>query len=99
LRQHADDGSHFYSFRACAKDRKDFQIFLANKNVYLFHSISDMMDISNEQKAVYMKRTIKKILLLCFLLSFALTACDAKFSCVLQAVAGGSQTCQETAKK
>lgn len=52
-----------------------------------------------EQKVVHMKRTIKQILLLCFLLSFALTACDAKFSCALQAVAGGSQTCQETAKK
>ena len=46
-----------------------------------------------------MKRITKEILLMCFLLSFALASCDAKVSCALQAVAGGSQTCQETTSK
>jgi hypothetical protein len=42
-----------------------------------------------------MRQIAKKIFLLCFLLSFALAACDVNSSCVLQAVAGGSQACQE----
>ncbi|MFN8383371.1 MAG: hypothetical protein U0V02_15620 [Anaerolineales bacterium] len=46
-----------------------------------------------------MKRVTKKIVLICFMLSFALAACGAKFSCTLQAVAGGSQACEETLSK
>lgn len=42
-----------------------------------------------------MNKIVKNLLLAFFLASFALTACDGKLSCSLQAVAGGSQYCQE----
>ncbi len=46
-----------------------------------------------------MNKTVKKLILIFFLASFALTACNAKLSCSLQAVAGGSQFCQEKSEK
>jgi hypothetical protein len=46
-----------------------------------------------------MKLLKGNIVLFYLLLSFALASCDANASCALQAVAGGSQACQETANK
>lgn len=45
-----------------------------------------------------MKRELRKLILVCFLLGFLLTSCDSRASCALQAVAGGSQYCQELAE-
>jgi hypothetical protein len=46
-----------------------------------------------------MIKTVKKLVLIFFLASFALTACNTKLSCSLQAVAGGAQYCQEKSDK
>ena len=45
-----------------------------------------------------MKLKLRKLILVCFLLGLLLTSCDSRASCAMQAVAGGSQYCQELAK-
>lgn len=44
-----------------------------------------------------MKRNVKRVFLVCFLLGTLLISCDVRGSCALQAVAGGAQYCQEQA--
>ncbi|HRJ57929.1 MAG TPA: hypothetical protein PK152_10300 [Anaerolineales bacterium] len=42
-----------------------------------------------------MKRKVKYVFLVCFLLGTLLISCDVRGSCAMQAVAGGAQYCQE----
>lgn len=46
-----------------------------------------------------MKQITKNIMLVCFLLSFVLAACEARIFCAFQSVAGDSQACQEAQNK
>ncbi len=46
-----------------------------------------------------MNKMIKMVVLVCVLSSFMLVSCGVKSSCVLQAVAGGSQYCQDPAEE